>query len=219
MIDRVKGLLGITPPGGAHREEREHTVPAGRLVTGSDAPSGRAPGTGSRQHPRDSRSSPREVKSATPDANPPLRETPSRETPPRSAGAAASRASARDNGVAGSKGGAESRPEWFAALPGERDPAAGEGLADAFVAFLAEEQGEPLPPRFARHPVELSDAVIERIAEQVTARLLRVGFAATITKTVSEVSERLVREEIARIRGTSASAAASRTGGYGETSP
>ena len=94
-------------------------------------------------------------------------------------------------------------------------------MADAFAALLAEEQGEGLPPfldvardgpnplegpPLAQESLELSDAVIDRIATRVADRLMQGLLGQNITRVVTEVSERLVREEIARIRsGTKSS--------------
>jgi hypothetical protein len=47
---------------------------------------------------------------------------------------------------------------------------------------------------------ELSEEDIERIAARVAARLLEASPVDPITRIVSDVAERLVREEIARMR-------------------
>jgi hypothetical protein len=47
---------------------------------------------------------------------------------------------------------------------------------------------------------ELSEEDIERIAARVADRLLHASPADPVTRIVSEVAERLVREEIARMR-------------------
>ncbi|MBA3271381.1 MAG: hypothetical protein H0T71_12810 [Acidobacteria bacterium] len=75
-------------------------------------------------------------------------------------------------------------------------------MADAFAAMLAEEQGEFVPAQgqYAATPIELSDEVIDRIAARVADRLTRGLLGQNLTRTVSEVSERLIREEIERIR-------------------
>jgi hypothetical protein len=72
-------------------------------------------------------------------------------------------------------------------------------LADAFDRLLAEEQGEA-PAAFYGSGYGLSDADLDRIAARVADRLARGGLGDTVTRIVTEVSERLVREEIARIR-------------------
>ena len=77
---------------------------------------------------------------------------------------------------------------------------AGFGAADAFAILLAEEQGETAPPVVPQPIVELSDNMVERIADRVAERLMQSAFGDTLRGTVHDVSERLVREEIQRIR-------------------
>ena len=48
--------------------------------------------------------------------------------------------------------------------------------------------------------LELSEADVERIAARVADRLLESSLTEPIAKIVAEVAERLVREEIARMR-------------------
>ena len=57
---------------------------------------------------------------------------------------------------------------------------------------------------------ELSEADIERIAARVADRLLHGSPADPVTRIVREVAERLVREEIARIRAAVEAKTASR---------
>jgi CheY-like chemotaxis protein len=76
------------------------------------------------------------------------------------------------------------------------------GPADAFAALLAEEQGEPVAPVVTQPVVELSDAMVDRIADRVAERMMRGVFGESLRGTVHEVSERLVREEIQRIRAS-----------------
>jgi hypothetical protein len=77
-------------------------------------------------------------------------------------------------------------------------------VADAFERLLAVEQGElvpapdPEPTPAAAGP--LSDEEIDRIARRVADRLGSTQLAADIQRIVADVSERLVREEIQRIR-------------------
>ena len=56
-----------------------------------------------------------------------------------------------------------------------------------------------VPPDKTSRP-ELSEEEIERIAARVADRLLHASPADPITRIVSDVAERLVREEIARMR-------------------
>lgn len=75
------------------------------------------------------------------------------------------------------------------------------GPADAFAILLAEEQGEAVPaPAVPQPTLEISDAMVDRIADRVAERMLRSVFGEQLRGTVHEVSERLVREEIQRIR-------------------
>ena len=70
-------------------------------------------------------------------------------------------------------------------------------LAEAFAALLAAEQGRPLtPPAVPRSVVE-NDDVIEQVTQRVIERL---GDRA-VRDVIVDVAERLVREEIARIKG------------------
>jgi hypothetical protein len=97
-------------------------------------------------------------------------------------------------------------------------------VADDFAALLAFEQGEPLPEpeRAAEAPVahapavvaapEITAAMLDQIASRVADRLNSGTFAAdlreamsttlrdTVRSVVSETSERLVRDEIARVK-------------------
>jgi hypothetical protein len=70
-------------------------------------------------------------------------------------------------------------------------------VADAFEALLAaEESGEEFIPA----AVHLPDYVIERIAARVAHKLNDGALKDTVRDIVTEVAERLVREEITRIR-------------------
>jgi CheY-like chemotaxis protein len=79
-------------------------------------------------------------------------------------------------------------------------------MADAFVALLAAEQGETLtiPGVFAPPPagasVGITDELVERVAERVLSRLNDSVVRETVRDTVSRVAERLVRDEIERIK-------------------
>jgi CheY-like chemotaxis protein len=96
-----------------------------------------------------------------------------------------------------------------APAPVRVEPAAPElppSLADAFAALLAAEQGlaapeaaatrlEPLPPARGAAPA-VTDEVIEEIVGRVIARLTD----QTVRETVLSTAERLVREEIERVK-------------------
>ncbi len=69
-------------------------------------------------------------------------------------------------------------------------------LAEAFAALLSAEQAHPIAPSQVR-PGMLSDDVIDDVVRRVTERLND----GAMRDTVVEVAERLVRAEIARIKG------------------
>lgn len=69
-------------------------------------------------------------------------------------------------------------------------------LAEAFAALLAAEQGKVAPP-----PPVNEEALREEVIEQVTQRVIEHMADPVVRQTVVEVAERLVREEISRIKG------------------
>jgi hypothetical protein len=78
-------------------------------------------------------------------------------------------------------------------------------IADVFSALLAVEQGEPgaqVPMAQPPAPPIDTDAIASDVTERVLARLqAQAGDVQDmVSRIVSEVAERLVREEIARIR-------------------
>ena len=81
-------------------------------------------------------------------------------------------------------------------------------MADAFLALLAAEQGETLTipgmfsPPAAAGPVAITDELVERVSERVLSRLNDAVVRETVKDTVSRVAERLVRDEIDRIKRT-----------------
>jgi CheY-like chemotaxis protein len=78
-------------------------------------------------------------------------------------------------------------------------------LADAFTALLAVEAGEPgaKPVRLTTGSEEpaVTDALVDEVLRRVLQRLAPDAARDAVVQVVSEVAERLVREEIARIRG------------------
>ena len=83
-------------------------------------------------------------------------------------------------------------------------PAGPASLASAFSAILAEERGEG-PASVGPAAATLSgggipDAVIEEIARRVVARLTDKVLREEVTARVLEVAERLISEEIERIK-------------------
>jgi hypothetical protein len=87
--------------------------------------------------------------------------------------------------------------EPLASVPASPTPAP--SLAEAFAALLSVEQSRPIsPPAFgSRGAPGLSDDALEDIVQRVIARM---GEQA-VRDTVVDVAERLVREEIGRIKG------------------
>ena len=77
-------------------------------------------------------------------------------------------------------------------------------IADAFSALIALEQGEPgaKPVRLTTESAQpvITDALIDEVARRVLERLAPDAARDAVVRVVSEVAERLVREEIARIR-------------------
>ena len=82
-------------------------------------------------------------------------------------------------------------------------PVAPGSIADLFARLLATEQGEPSPPPSSL-PIRLSEADVERIAARVAERV-EGSLREEVRRVVGEVSERLVRAEIARIRSAAES--------------
>jgi CheY-like chemotaxis protein len=81
-------------------------------------------------------------------------------------------------------------------------------VADAFSALLAVEQGEPgaVPVRLmVSAPPQITEELIEKVASRVVERLGHGALREVVADIVSEVAERLVREEIQRIRNKPAS--------------
>jgi CheY-like chemotaxis protein len=80
----------------------------------------------------------------------------------------------------------------------------GSAIADAFSALLAAEQGEPgaAPVRLTLTPSApaVSDQLVEEITRRVVERLAPNALREVVADVVSDVSERLVREEIDRVR-------------------
>ncbi len=69
-------------------------------------------------------------------------------------------------------------------------------LAEAFAALLSAEQAQPVAPSRVR-PGMLSDEIVEDLVRRVSDRITD----RAVHDTVVQVAERLVREEIARIKG------------------
>ena len=82
-------------------------------------------------------------------------------------------------------------------MPAPSTPAP--SLAEAFAALLSAEQSRPIAPAAfgASGTPGLSDDALEAVVQRVIARM---GEQA-VRETVVDVAERLVREEIERIKG------------------
>ena len=89
--------------------------------------------------------------------------------------------------------------------PAQAEPVSLPSLADAFSALLAAELGEkPAPDLSALRPAPrapvVDEALVESITRRVIAQLAPDLVRRTVTDLVSDTAERLVREEIARIK-------------------
>ena len=110
------------------------------------------------------------------------------------------------------------QPEAVRQSVSEKPPAAPAGptslppIADAFAALLAVEQGERpaarpavavamVPAPAVPASLAITDAVINQVVTRVLERLNDTVVRDTVVETVSRVAERLVREEIERIKG------------------
>ncbi len=80
-----------------------------------------------------------------------------------------------------------------APAPAQGVPPSMPPLAEAFAALLSAEQHRPIAPAaFATVPEDTLDEIVRRVVDQMSAD--------TVRRTVVEVAERLVREEIERIK-------------------
>jgi hypothetical protein len=79
----------------------------------------------------------------------------------------------------------------------------GNVILDAFNALLAMEQGEPRPAARVHAPAApavVTDELVAEVTRRVLERLAPNAARDLVRQVVSEVAERLVREEIARIK-------------------
>jgi CheY-like chemotaxis protein len=83
-------------------------------------------------------------------------------------------------------------------------------VADMFAALFAAEQGEsvapaaPLTPPPADGPPVVTDALVDEVTRRVLERLAPDAANELVAQIVSEVAERLIREEISRIKAAAA---------------
>jgi CheY-like chemotaxis protein len=98
-----------------------------------------------------------------------------------------------------------SRPED---APAAASASSGNLILDAFNALLAMEQGEAgasaRVPSAAAAPVVITDELVDQIARRVVERLAPDTARDLVRQIVSEVAERLIRDEIARIKAAAA---------------
>lgn len=92
-----------------------------------------------------------------------------------------------------------------AALPARETagPALSEpSIADTFAALLAAEQGELAPgaPQPQTEPTRMSEDFLDEVARRVLERLTPGAVTSVVKPIVSEMAERLLREEIERMR-------------------
>lgn len=93
---------------------------------------------------------------------------------------------------------APTSPERVVDRPADRAPGAADAvptLAEAFAALLAVEQGRVPPP-----PPINEEALREEVVEQVTRRVIERMTDRVVREVALDVAERMVREEIDRIR-------------------
>jgi hypothetical protein len=89
--------------------------------------------------------------------------------------------------------------------PAAATPPGGGGnvILDAFNALLAMEQGEPRPAtraHAATGPAVVTDELVDEVARRVIERLAPNSARELVKQIVSDVAERLIREEITRIK-------------------
>jgi CheY-like chemotaxis protein len=92
-------------------------------------------------------------------------------------------------------------PAVAAPAAGSASLAEAPGLADAFAALLAVEQGEEPPAAFAPQAgVVITDQLIDAIARRVVERLGDQAVRSLAADVISRTAERVVREEIDRLK-------------------
>ena len=120
---------------------------------------------------------------------------------PSASGSAPSAPASAPSAPASAPSGAASAPSAPASAPSASAsaPSASDrppSLAQAFAALLAAEQGKVAPP-----PAISEEALRDDVIEQVTRRVVERMTDTAVRDVVVEVAERLVREEITRIKG------------------
>lgn len=74
-------------------------------------------------------------------------------------------------------------------------------LAEAFAALLSAEQGRHLSPSNVASSPAVSPSVSEESIDEIVRRVIARMSDTAVRETVLDVAERLVREEIERIKG------------------
>ena len=226
MINRVKALLGRTDKeADAFGGEPVPALTSGRLVTSGEAPVGRSPvasapdagapaGAATAHVTRDSASAPPPASASLSNE---LQDASSHyEQPPM----LDSREVGVRRGPAPANVAPNSAAQRFATTvpPGPIAPTSvpatpQSDMADRFTGPVSQEVCERPPAQHhASPPIHLSDEVIDRIATRVADRLIHGLLGDKVIATINEVSERLVREEIARIRTSAVSKNTERAG-------
>ena len=84
-------------------------------------------------------------------------------------------------------------------------------VADMFAALFAAEQGEAVVPAApyqtslpAAAPATVTDSLVDEVTRRVVERLAPDAANELVAQIVSEVAERLIREEISRIKAAAA---------------
>jgi hypothetical protein len=89
------------------------------------------------------------------------------------------------------------------AAPATPPGGGGNVILDAFHALLAMEQGEPVPSatsHTAAAPAVISDELVDEVTRRVVQQLAPHAARDLVKQVVADVAERLIREEIARIK-------------------
>ena len=104
------------------------------------------------------------------------------------------------------------RPAPSSGVRESSEPVDGRNLvADMFAALFAAEQGESVAPAAAfsaprpqAPPATVTDSLVDEVTRRVVARLAPDAANELVAQIVSEVAERLIREEITRIKAAAA---------------
>jgi CheY-like chemotaxis protein len=87
-----------------------------------------------------------------------------------------------------------------AAQPSATAPSGMPSLTDAFAALLAAEQGHPVPPAMFAAPAAAAPVLSDEMVEDIVRRVIARMGDESMRRAVLDTAERLVREEIDRIK-------------------